>query len=64
MIDNQRVTQWNKDAMVLLMQSYGKDVTAAHMATIVLALIEDRRERENYCDWASQKVSELNERHP
>jgi hypothetical protein len=48
MIDEQRAEQWTKDAKTALMRHYGKDDTAAHLAAIVLALLQDRQDRELY----------------
>jgi hypothetical protein len=50
MIDEQRAAQWAKDAGVSLMRHYGKDDSVAHMAAIVLALLQDREEREKYLE--------------
>jgi hypothetical protein len=48
MIDDERVAQWTKDAKTALMHHYGKEDAAAHLAAIVLALLQDRQERELY----------------
>jgi hypothetical protein len=50
MIDDKRVAQWSEDAATALMRSYGTDETIGHFASIVLALIRDREERENYLE--------------
>lgn len=50
MIDEKRALQWAKGARVALMQHYGKDDRAAHCPVIVLALLEDREERERFIE--------------
>jgi hypothetical protein len=50
MIDEQRAAQWAKDAQTALLQSYGKDNTAGHLAAIVLALLADRAARERFIE--------------
>jgi len=59
MIDNERAAQWNKDAKVLLTRSYGKDEALAHMAIVVLALLEDRDQWERYCSRLSPLANPL-----
>jgi hypothetical protein len=50
MIDEQRAEQWTRDARVALVRYYGEDDTAAHLAAIALALVQDRLERERYIE--------------
>ena len=50
MVDEQRAEQWTRDARAALMQHYGKGDSAAHLAAIVLALLQDRQERERYIE--------------
>ncbi|HET7104280.1 MAG TPA: hypothetical protein VFI20_09350 [Terracidiphilus sp.] len=59
MIDRNRATQWAKDAEVFLMQRYGKDEAGAHLATVVIALLADREERERYCSRISPPANAL-----
>lgn len=48
MIDNMQAAQWDADARIALMRNYGKNETTAHLASVVLALLQDREERERY----------------
>lgn len=49
MIDEQRAAEWTKDAGAALMRKLGKNQETSHLAAVVLALLEDRKEREDYC---------------
>jgi hypothetical protein len=55
MIDDERVKQWDQEARLALMQSYGKDDTARHLAAIVLALLADRSARERYIERSNSR---------
>jgi hypothetical protein len=59
MIDSDRAAQWDRDARFMLMLRYGKDDAATHLATIVLALLADREEREQYCSRISPTANTL-----
>jgi hypothetical protein len=48
MIDNMQLTQWGADARVALMRYLGKDDEVSRLASIILALLTDREEREWY----------------
>jgi len=48
MIDNTQSPQWDKAARVALMRHLGKDDQIAHLASIVLALLGDREDRERW----------------
>jgi hypothetical protein len=48
MIDNVQAAQWDRDARVALMRHLGKNEEAARDASIILALLADREERERY----------------
>lgn len=50
MIDEQRAEQWATDAKTALTHHYGKEDTAAHLAAIVLALLQDRQGRERFIE--------------
>lgn len=50
MIDEQRAEQWTKDARAVLMQHYGKGDSVAHLAAIVLALLQAQEEREHFIE--------------
>lgn len=48
MIDDDRVAQWTKYAGVALMRDLDKNNEIAHLASIILALLVDREDRERY----------------
>ena len=48
MIDEQRVRQWTKDAMNAMARHLDKNDQIAHIASIVLALLADREDREHW----------------
>jgi hypothetical protein len=59
MVDNARAAQWSKDAKILLARCYGQDEALAHMAIVVLALLEDRDQWERYCSRLSPLANPL-----
>jgi hypothetical protein len=59
MIDDQRAAQWANDACVALTQHYGKNERTAHLATVVLALLADRADRERFCNRLSPMSAAL-----
>ncbi len=48
MIDKVQATQWDSDARAALMRHLGKNGEITHLASIILALLADREEREDY----------------
>jgi hypothetical protein len=48
MIDERRAEKWASDAMRALMCHHGKNEEISNLASIVLALLRDREERERY----------------
>ncbi len=48
MIDERRAEQWFKDATLALMHHHGGNGEIANLASIVVALLCDREERERY----------------
>jgi hypothetical protein len=55
MIDGARAAQWDSDARSAVMRYLGKNDEIARLASIILALLMDRQEREHYIDWEKTK---------
>jgi hypothetical protein len=47
-IDDQRAAQWAKDASTALMCNLHRNNEIARLASIILSLLADRKEREHY----------------
>jgi hypothetical protein len=48
MIDDEQAAKWDKCATTALMRNLDKNEEIAHLASITLALLADREDRERY----------------
>lgn len=54
MVDDARAQKWEQDARNTLARSYGTGEPAAHLASVVLALLSDRDSLIRYAERISQ----------